>query len=83
MEVENNNYLQLLCREIMEFLLFYFTGGFRDPLAKLVKGTRGEVKFLISQIEKVVVHNFIVFWNNQWTMVKKNTIFQWKIRENI
>ena len=40
------NYLQLLCREIIEFLL-----GSRDQFgeAKLVKGTRGEIKFLISR----------------------------------
>ena len=46
------NYLQLLCREIMEF---YFTEGFPRPIArdilqaKLVEGARGKVKFLISR----------------------------------
>ena len=50
-----NNYLQLLCREIIEFLLYQFglqniTSVARDILqAKLVKGTRGEVKILISR----------------------------------
>ena len=51
-----SNYLQLLCREIIEFLLYRgfprpnITSVARDILqAKLVKETRGEVKFLISR----------------------------------
>ena len=49
----------------MEFLLFR---GFPIPIfqAKLVKGTRGEINFLF--LKKVVVHNFIFFWNTKYSM---------------
>ena len=72
---KSSNYLQQICRECIELLLYR---GFLRPIwhakyyersedilhAKLVKGTRGEVKLLISR-EKFVVHNFIVFWNTK------------------
>ena len=78
---QNNNHLQQLCREIIDF---YFTYGSRDQfgpsnyherseeyfagqifcahignITQLVKGTRGEVKFLISQ--RSCCTQFIVF----------------------
>jgi len=64
------NYFQLTYREVQGILLYQ---GFLTPIfptkhpersqrcffyTKLVEGTRGQVKFLISQ--KVVVHNLIV-----------------------
>ena len=52
-----NNYLQLLCREIIEFLLYRefqrptWPAKYHEPSegyfqAKLIEGTRGEVKML-------------------------------------
>ena len=70
-----NNYLQQLCREILEFLLYR---GFPRPIwpAKYHEHSEGYFAGQIGQgnpslsknfnfDEKVVVHNFIVFWNTK------------------
>ena len=60
----NNNYLQLLCREIVDFLLYR---GFPRP-----NWSRGQVKIP----EKIVVRNFIASWNTKKMMVQKSAIFK-------